>query len=515
MKRMFYVILMLVLTITGCTPARSISVPVPEPDYWPTREWKSTAPEAQGMDSELLAKMIDDISANKTNIYSVLVIRNGYMVTEAYFHPYTRDTKVHIQSITKSVIGMLVGKAINLGAIKSVDETLVSYFPGREFANPSKEKESIRLSHLLSMSSGLDCQEFSSTSPKMEQSAGWVQFMLDLPVTSTPGKSFGYCNGNAHLLSALVEKATGMNTREFANQELFRPLGIAPVELTDWGRDPKGYTIGGYGLHLRPVDLAKLAFLYLQNGKWDGKQVIPADWVAVSTTQQVEKEDGSGYGYLWTVYPKAGHYAALGLGGQQIHVFPGKNLIVVVTGGLEAYAEAPEIEKMLNEYILPSIKSDGPLTENKDVSSRLQKTIEHAGNPVESVADLPETARVVSGSTYIFPDNPVGWKKLRLVFTPGAKTTQLYVNDFSAIDIGLDNIFRLSNVPPLGELLLRGRWRDADTFVGDYPYSMFGTNRLGELGETEIQFKFSGDRLDVTIIPLIFGGESITFSGKR
>lgn len=212
------------------------------------------------------------------------------------------------------------------------------------------------------MSSSLDCQEFSSGA-RMEETSSWVQFMLDLPVTGKPGKVFEYCNGNTHLLSSILEISTGMSAREYANQELFQPLGISPVSDTDWPADPQGITTAGYGLHLKPADMAKLAFLYLHNGKWEGEQIIPAGWIAASTTEQVHKEDGSGYGYLWTVYPEDGHYAAPGLGGQQIHVYPSRNLVVVVTAALESFAEAPEIEKILNEFILLSIQSDSPLAE--------------------------------------------------------------------------------------------------------------------------------------------------------
>jgi CubicO group peptidase (beta-lactamase class C family) len=300
------------------------------------------------MDSNLLAQMLEDISSNGTRVHSVLVVRNGYMVTEAYFHPYTPDTKMHIQSVTKSVIGMLVGKAIGDGYIKSENDKLLDYYPNRIVENPSKEKSSIRLRHLLSMSSGLDCQEFSGSGPSMEQTQGWIQFMLDRPTTAAPGEVFGYCNGNAHLLSSILEKVTGMSAREYANQELFKPLGISPVDEGAWWNDPQKITIAAYGLHLTPVDMAKLAFLNLHNGKWGEEQIIPAAWIADSTKQYVQKEDGSGYGYLWTVYPNAGHYAALGLGGQQIHIYPSRNLIVIMTASLESYAEAPEIEKMLN-----------------------------------------------------------------------------------------------------------------------------------------------------------------------
>ena len=167
------------MLITGCASPASVSMQAQEPDYWPTSGWKSSTPEAQGMDSALLAQMIEEISLNETSIHSVLVVRNGYMVTEAYFHPYTPDTKVHVQSVTKSVIGMLVGIALRKGILTDVEQHVLDFFRNRRVAYLSEAKESVQLKHLLSMTSGFDCQEFSS-GPRMEQTADRIQFMLDL-----------------------------------------------------------------------------------------------------------------------------------------------------------------------------------------------------------------------------------------------------------------------------------------------------------------------------------------------
>jgi CubicO group peptidase (beta-lactamase class C family) len=513
-KPIISILLILILFTTGCTSTKSVSVQVPEPDYWPTAGWQNSTPEAQGMDSALLAQMLEDISAKETSIYSVLVIRNGYMVTEAYFHPYTRDTKMHIQSVTKSVIGMLVGRAISTEHITGADAKLSEFYKVDLFENPNEQKNSIRLKHLLSMSSGLDCQEFSGTGPSMEQTDGWVKFMLDLPMAAGPGETFGYCNGNAHLLSAILEKSTGMNAREFANQELFKYLGISSVAESDWWGDPQKITTGGYGLHLRPVDMAKLAFLYLHRGQWEDMQLIDPQWVDDSTTEQVQKEDGSGYGYLWTVYPEAGHYAALGLGGQQIHVYPAKNLIIIVTASLEAYADAPEIERMLNEYILPAVKSDRALAENPGSNARLESAVEMAANPVQSVPELPPTALENANLPYTFGENPFGWKTLEFVFEPGAELAQLILDEVP-LQIGLDNIYRASETAEGYEMLLRGRWADESTFVIDYPYPLSGVMVLGDLGESEFQFRFTADKLEVTVQQLVFGGEPIVIEGTR
>jgi CubicO group peptidase (beta-lactamase class C family) len=481
---------------------------VPEPDYWPTAGWRTSTPEAQGMDSSLLAQMLEEVNTKKTRIYSVLVIRNGYMVTEAYFQPYTRDTKMHVQSVTKSVIGALVGIAVQKGYIKSANEKMLSFFPNHTYANPGKNKDSIRLTHLLSMSSGFPCQEFSDSGQSMEQTSSWVQFMLDLPVDTPPGQTFGYCNGNPHLLSAILETTTSMHTREFANQELFKPLGIPMATASDWWSDPQGFSNGGDGLFLRPVDMAKLAFLYLHNGEWEGQQLLPDHWVTDSTTQYVQKPEGPGYGYLWTVYPELGRYSALGLAGQQIHVYPSKNLIVVLTAELETYMEAPEIEHMLTEFILPSIKSDSPLTDNPAGVSRLQEATDLAANPAQAVPALPAIAQEISGKLFPLEKNAHTWKNLLLIFKPGAKTAQVSTMGYDDLDeVGLDNIYRRATLPA-NQYMMRGHWVDDQTFVIEW-------TPIGNIGSAEIRLKYSGDNVEIAIQPLIFGGEPTIIKGTK
>lgn len=360
------------------------------------------------MDSNLLAQMLEDIATTQTRIHSILVIRNGYSLVDVYNHPYTSETSVHIQSVTKTVLGMLVGKAIGEGVIKSENEKLFDYYRYRLLRNPSAQKDAIQLKDLLSMSSGLDCQEFSSTDPVREQSS-------------------------------------------------------------DWASDPQGVTTAGYGLHLRPVELTKLAFLYLNNGKWEG---------------------------------------------QQIHVYPSKNLIVVVTASLESYSEAPEIEKMLANYILPAIRSVGPLAADAQGYSRLEAAVHTLANPLHAVAPPPDNALDISQSSYRIEENPLGWERLKFVFEVGASTAQLLLNDFAGLKIGLDQVYRLSEGDPFGALWLRGRWTGENTFGIDYPYP-WGVSRLGELGETEFQFTFSGDHVQIVLRELVFGGEGLVILGAR
>ena len=223
------------------------------------------------------------IEEKDIHLHSLLIIRNGYLVTEAYFEPYDQATYHQMASMTKSVTGILVGMAIDKGNIKSADQQLLSFFPERTVANLDAKKQAIALKHLLSLTCGLSCMDKLGSDQEVQQSKDWVQFMLDLPMLETPGAHFSYCTGAVHLLSAIIQETTGMTARDFANEQLFKPLGIAQVPLARWGSDPQGITTGGFGLQLQPRDMAKLGYLYLNQGKWADRQIVSSDWVTLST----------------------------------------------------------------------------------------------------------------------------------------------------------------------------------------------------------------------------------------
>ena len=186
----------------------------------------------------------------------------------------------------------------------------------------------------------------------MSSSPDWIQFTLNLPMAEEPGTRFVYCSNNAHLLSGIIRETTGMSEQDYANGSLFEPLGISNVS---WPSDPQGNNHGWGDLRLTPYDMAKLGYLYLNEGVWDGKQVVPAEWVAESTQKQVSLEEGEGYGYQWWVSGSVpGIYEANGRGGQRIIVWPEKNIILVTTGG---GFEPDE----LSPFLLAALKSDQSL----------------------------------------------------------------------------------------------------------------------------------------------------------
>ena len=176
---------------------------------------------------------------------------------------------------------------------------MVDFFPERTFANLDKQKEAMTLEDVLTMRSGLEWQERDRLLVKrMQNSRDWIQFLLDKPVTMPPGSQWNYCSGCSHILTAILQETTGMNPRDFAEQYLFKPLGISAVK---WMTDPAGIPYGAGGFDLTPRDMAKLGYLYLRNGQWDGQQIVSSEWVenATQTYADVDVNAHFGYGYHW------------------------------------------------------------------------------------------------------------------------------------------------------------------------------------------------------------------------
>ena len=217
-------------------------------------------------------------------------------------------------------------------------------------------KQAMTLENLLTMTSGLDWEEGDPTYASLYRSQNWVDWVMKLPMTGEPGKDFVYCSGCSHVLSAVLQQQTGMNTEAFADQNLFQPLGISDYR---WDKDAQGIPIGGWGLGLTPRQMAKLGYLYLHQGNWNGRQIISSSWVKTATTRHVVTGDkiagGSlDYGYQWWIYPTNNAYTALGRGGQTIFVAPDQDLIVVTTADLPGGHDP--IFDLIDRFILPAVQ---------------------------------------------------------------------------------------------------------------------------------------------------------------
>lgn len=340
-------------------------------DYWPTGGWMNSTPEEQGMSSTRLQEMIDYIAEEDLDVHSVIVIRHGYIVLEEYPDPWqgVRRTQAfngthYLYSATKSFSSSLIGIAIDKGYIDNTSQTLLSFFPNHTIANLDEQKERITLRDLLTMRSGLPWDETSApfNSPENDiyqleyNSSGGVQYVLNMPMEFEPDEVFHYNTGASHLLSGIVQETTEMTTLDFAAEHLFSPLGISPYY---WNDDIMGVYYGGYDLQLRPLDMAKFGYLFLNNGTWDGEQVISSSWVNESTSAVTTFNAERGYAYQWWTLPDVGAYFAAGLYGQYIIVSPEEDLVVVFTSGYGSNDIDYNLP-MFRNYILDAVTEESP-----------------------------------------------------------------------------------------------------------------------------------------------------------
>jgi CubicO group peptidase (beta-lactamase class C family) len=315
---------------------------------------------SSGLDVSLLTNMMDKVvDGTYPNVHSILIIKDGKLVFEEYFYQYTRDSVHELRSATKSFVSALAGIALDKQFIKSKTEPVLSYFPEYTLGNNSDAKKKITIENLLTNQSGFDCDISNDASKgnetKMGYSNDWVKFTLDLPMIDTPGGKGMYCSGNVIVAGRIIEKATGMPLPQFAEKYLFTPMGIKQYY---WKFKPDPSSAEDFcQVYLRPRDMAKFGLLYLNKGKWQGKQLISEDWINASLSKHSTIQ-GVQYGYLWWIkYLDADgvrYYgkAAQGNGGQKIYIWEDLNLITVITGG--NYNQQSPSDEIIRKHILPA-----------------------------------------------------------------------------------------------------------------------------------------------------------------
>lgn len=346
-----------------------------DPQRWPTAGWAISTPGAERLDPEPFAALDRRVRAGEFgNVDRVLVVRHGRVVVdERYardyreisrgrvgpigcgegcadpaaihefnyfhpdFHPYYQGRDVHsLQSVTKSVTSALVGIAIGRGEIAGTTAPLLSFFGDYDLSRVDARLRAATLDDLLTMRTGIEWHEGdrplddTNTTIQLERSDDWIRFTLDQPMDAAPGEKWVYNSGGSHLMSGVIRAATGRHVDVFAREHLFGPLGIDDFH---WKKTPRGYPDTEGGLYLEAADLAKIGYLYLRDGLWEGRRILPDGWVAASTTRHVESTGSGpwGYGYQWWLTDRAGVavWAARGFGGQFLVVVPEHDVIGV------------------------------------------------------------------------------------------------------------------------------------------------------------------------------------------
>jgi len=342
------------------------------------------------IDTELIEKAVDSIYADRyEEVHSILIFKDDKLVLEEYFTGYTfewdapnhhgewmtwdRSMEHEIMSVTKSITSICIGIAIDNGFIESVHQSIFDYLPEHQHLN-TDGKEKITIEHLLTMTSGLEWDEWGAPLSSRandiietwfqdaEQNKDPVTYALEKPLVNEPGTSFTYSGGNMNVLGEIIRYATDMNIYEFSKQYLFEPLRTTPF---DWSRYESGVFEGGGGLIVKPRDMVKIGVTFLNNGVWAGEQIISEEWVEKSATPYSGNHEinvpgtdakGVGYSYSWWTkeYPdkEINMFYAGGWGGQEIRVFPEVNTVVVFTGG--NYTSKVKTFNILEKYIIPA-----------------------------------------------------------------------------------------------------------------------------------------------------------------
>ncbi|WP_271783176.1 serine hydrolase domain-containing protein [Aquimarina algiphila] len=324
--------------------------------------WKTNNLQSQKIDTTRIYKLFSQILNQKNKLHSVLLIKNDQLIIEEYFNTISADQPHDLRSTTKSIRSILMGIAIDKGFIASVDDPISKYLKNPIVTkNIDNRKEKITIKHLLTMSSGFDCNDWNKKSKgqedKVSRKKDWLQYTLNLPMINEPGAVSNYCSMGAILITEIISQASGMTIDKFADQYVFNDLGITNVH---WGHtSDKEIIPSGKRLYMTSRDMAKIGQLILNNGLWNEKQIVSQKWIEESTTPKT-KITGIDYGYFWWNIPfkieekMVISKTATGNGGQYIMIFPTLDMVAVFTGGAYNSQEDKLPFAIMKDIFLPT-----------------------------------------------------------------------------------------------------------------------------------------------------------------
>jgi CubicO group peptidase (beta-lactamase class C family) len=360
-------------------------------------------PEAEGVSSDSIIKFIDAAGNSQHEMHSVMVLRHGKVIAEGWWKPYSADLKHTMYSVSKTFTATAIGFAVAEKRL-SVNDKVISFFPAQLPDTVSTNLSELTVKDLLSMSVG---QQPDPTALAITGESPWVSSFMRMPIVHKPGTKFLYNSLGSYMLSAIVQKVTGERVVDYLRPRLFEPLGI---EGMDWEIDPAGINSGGWGLRVKTEDMAKVGQLYLQKGKWNGRQILPAEWIEEATTKKIDQapempqaqRDSSDWtqGYAYQIWRSRNNsYRADGAFGQYILVLPEKDAVIVIT------SESPNMQDEINivwKYLLPAFKekslpSSKSTAQLKEILSKLTlRAPAKSSSPVE---------KSISGKTFSIEPN--------------------------------------------------------------------------------------------------------------
>lgn len=452
------------------------------------QSFPSSSPEQQGVSSAVLDSLLLFIKNTHQNIHHFTIIRDKRTVLDTDIYPYSSQYLHDIASVTKSITALLTGIAIDKGWIKDENEPVLKFFP--EINTHHRQPDALTIKDLLTMRSGFACgaEDGEKALSDMRKTNDWISFIFNLPVTSRPGEKFSYCSCNYYLLAEIIYRTSKMIPHEFAKKYLFGPLHI---QHTKWLTNDQGINHGWGDLFLYPADMIKIGVMISDKGKWQGKQIVSAQWITKSLTTLSRLPDDKGYGYGWWTNDKVGYYEAAGRGRQTISVIPSKNMVVIMLGG--------EFDAgTIGRYIFESVKSDKALPANADDYKKLQNTIrEVAATPKFKPAGMNNNiVQQLNKRTIAFEKNIAGIDSLKLEFLSAEKgTVAFYKNGIqekyplvfsvTSYALGLDPALQLP-------VALQANCKNDNEFVLHY-------NQLCRINNFYFNFMVDGDSVTTTM----------------
>jgi CubicO group peptidase (beta-lactamase class C family) len=377
-----------------------------------------STPEQQGVSSTAISSFLEEIAKSKIEFHSVMVVRHGHVIAEGWWAPYASSLKHTLYSLSKSFTSTAVGLAVSEGRL-DVDTAVISFFPEVLPREVNANLSAMKVKHLLTMTTG---HVKDTIQPMRHSSEPWAKTFLSLPVEREPGTFFQYNTGATYMLSAIVQKITGQTLSEYLRPRLFSPLGI---EGEDWETDPMGINTGGYGLRVRTEDIAKFGQLYLQKGKWNGKQILSPEWIAEATTSKIasnsskpsrpkEEDDwAQGYGYqFWMCRP--GGYRADGAFGQFCMVMPQYDAVIAITS--ESFSMQKSMD-LVWTHLLPAMDTAKPtLIEDSKAQNDLKQRLKDLSLDPPKYNSTSPVASVVSGKEFLLDPNEFKAKSISINF---------------------------------------------------------------------------------------------------
>jgi CubicO group peptidase (beta-lactamase class C family) len=447
-----------------------------------------STPEAQGISSSAILAFVEAAEAQVDALHSLMVLRHGHVVAEGWWEPYRRAEPHVLYSLTKSFTSTGVGLAVAEGKL-SLDDLVLSFFPDDAPPVPDENLKAMRVRDLLSMSTGHHAEEIANF-PYYDADAPRV--FLGLPVAHKPGTLFVYNTAASHMLSAIVQKATGEPLADYLRPRLFEPLGIRnPI----WESSADGTSIGGFGLSVTTEDIARFGQLYLQRGEWQGRRILPEAWVAEATSRRVSngsnpKSDWEqGYGYqFWRC--RHGVYRGDGAFGQYCIVMPDRDAVVAITSGV---GDMQAVLNLVWDHLLPA-PTAAPLAAEPGPHRALTAKLASLSLPPQEGSAMSPVAARVSGRTYVFPENDQRLEAVRLETGDETALVVRIGGEERRLPCGTGEWRRGGSLPQMGRLATgaeqpvaaSGAWTADDTYTMKaclYRTPFCGTSRLRFVGD--------------------------------